>query len=76
MPNFPFPMTHPETASAPFEKALAMARKPEKMFCPECNDHMFSPMDKLSIHLYGKCLMHLEEGSVEEKNILTLIEAL
>ena len=54
------------------EESLKVARTPEKQFCSECQEFLFSPMDKLSIALYGKCSMHFEDDSHEEKNLITL----
>jgi len=61
---------------ADIEKALAEARKPGGLACPECQEELYSPMDKLSIYLHGKCVKHLEEGSTEEANLLKIIQAL
>jgi hypothetical protein len=58
------------------EASLARARNPEKMYCPQCLDEMFSPMDKLSIGLFGKCSMHLEDDSTEVTNLLRIAEAI
>lgn len=54
------------------EKSLEIARRPQSLYCGECDEEMFSPMDKLSISLYGKCSVHLEDDSFQEKNLLTL----
>lgn len=54
------------------QKALDRARTPEPMACPECNEQLFSPMDKLSLALYDKCAMHHDEGSLEEENLFKL----
>ena len=53
------------------EKAIEQAKKPETQNCAECGE-MYSPMDKLSILLYGKCSMHFEDGSHQEQNLLEL----
>lgn len=58
------------------EDALTVARTPKPQFCGECGEEMYSPMDKLSIALYGKCAMHHEDDSHQENNLLKLIEAL
>jgi len=58
------------------EKALKVARTPESQFCGECGEELFSPMDKLSISLYGKCSVHLEDDSHQEKNLLELSNAI
>ncbi len=56
------------------EKALKGARTPEPLGCGECGEMMYSPMDKLSIGLYGVCGMHLEDDSVQERNLLKITE--
>lgn len=58
------------------EESIKRAKFPKPLYCPRCNEDMFSPMDKLSLGLYGKCSVHLEEDSHEEKNLLTLSKAL
>ena len=58
------------------EEALKIARTPEPQFCGECGEKMFSPMDKLSIGLYGKCAVHFEENSIEENNLLKISETI
>lgn len=58
------------------EQALADARSPGTAFCGECGETLYSPMDKLSISLYGKCSMHFEDDSHQEKNLLEIITAL
>lgn len=58
------------------EKSLEVARRAGEMFCGECQESMFAPMDKLSISLFNKCSMHLEDDSVEQKNLLKISEAL
>ena len=59
-----------------YEKQIEEAKKPGATSCPVCGDMLYSPMDKLSILLYGKCPIHLEDGSHEENNLLKLAEAL
>lgn len=56
------------------EKALEESRKPGSVRCPICNEELFSPMDKLCIHLYGKCSIHLEDNSNEENNLFKIAE--
>ena len=58
------------------DEALEIARTPKPVGCGECGEMMFSPMDKLSIALYGKCSVHLEENSPQESNLLKISEAL
>ena len=58
------------------EQSLERAKQPEKMYCPECQNYLFSPMDKLSIGLFGKCSTHHEDDSTEETNLLRLAGAL
>jgi len=58
------------------EKALERARTPEPLGCGECNEMMFSPMDKLCISLYGKCAIHLTDDSIEEKNLLEIAQSI
>lgn len=58
------------------EQSLEAARIPSPMVCGECDEKLYSPMDKLSISLYGKCSVHFEEGSFQEKNLLTLSSAI
>lgn len=58
------------------EKALELARTPKPLVCDECGEELFSPMDKLSIGLYGKCSVHLKGGSKEENNLLKISEAI
>lgn len=56
------------------EKSLERARKPIPMNCPICGEECFSPADKLSIGLYGKCGLHIEENSHEERNFFKILE--
>ena len=58
------------------ERALELARIPEPIYCNVCNEKLYSPINKLSIGLYGKCTVHLEDDSHEERNLLKIIEAL
>lgn len=58
------------------EEAVEKARIPGKVFCQSCKEDLFSPMDKLSIFLYGECPVHLEEGGHKEKNLLKIAEIL
>ena len=58
------------------EQSLKRARNHEPMVCPECEEELFAPMDKLCVALYGKCQLHLEDDSIEEKNLLKICEAL
>lgn len=54
------------------EEAIKIAKTPKPQYCGECNEEMFSPMAKMSIALFGKCEIHLDE--VQEKNLFTLVE--
>ena len=55
------------------EQAIEIMKTPKKVYCPECQEDMFSPMDKLAIALYSKCTTHdLEEH--QENNLFTIIE--
>lgn len=57
------------------DTAIEQARKPGAFICPECDEKLFSLMDKLSICLYGKCLSHdLKEH--QEENIINIMEEL
>jgi len=56
--------------------AIKEAKIPGGMVCPICKDKLFSPMDKLSISLYGKCPIHLNEHSIEENNLFKIAEHL
>jgi len=58
------------------EEALKRARTPEPVYCGECDEELFSLMDKLCVSLYGKCSMHLEVDSKEETNLLQIIQAI
>lgn len=58
------------------EKSLELARRTEPLVCGECGEELYSPMDKLSIGLYGKCPIHLEDDSHQEKNLLELSKAI
>jgi len=58
------------------EEAIKKAKEPGSYICPICGDELFSLMDKLSINLYGKCIIHIEEDSYQEKNILSIMEAI
>lgn len=55
-------------------KAIEEAKKPGGVNCPKCGDKVFSPIDKLSIYLYGECVIHLKDDSSQVKNLLTLSE--
>ena len=37
------------------EQAIEIMKAPKQVYCPECQEELFSPMDKLSIALYDKC---------------------
>ena len=54
---------------------LFRARNPKSVICPVCNKELFSPMDKLSIALYGKCCTHIE-NETEQDNLFELSKAL
>lgn len=54
------------------EKALEQSREPGSVTCAKCGDELFSPVDKLSVYLYGKCLIHLNE--LQEGNLLKITE--
>ena len=54
------------------EEAITRAKEPECMFCSECGETLYSPMDKLSIGMYGKCPMHLQIS--QEENLFKIIE--
>jgi hypothetical protein len=55
------------------DKAIEMMKTPKQVYCPECQEELFSPIDKLAIALYGKCTSHdLEEH--QENNLFTIIE--
>lgn len=58
------------------EKAVEEAKIPGSLFCGECGEELYSPMDKLSIKLYGKCPLHLEDNSTEERNLLEISKLL
>ena len=38
-----------------FDEQIKQAKQPGKMTCPTCGEDLFSPMDKLSILMYGEC---------------------
>jgi len=55
------------------DEAIKIMKTPEKVYCPECQENLLAPMDRLSIALYGKCTTHdLEEH--QENNLFTIIE--
>jgi len=56
------------------EKALEIARTPGVLVCPTCGDGLYAPMDKLSIALYQKCGLHIDENSPQERNLFKLVE--
>jgi hypothetical protein len=56
------------------KKSLEKAKIPGKISCPNCGDELFSPIDKLSIYLYGECPIHLNE--TKEDNLLKISECL
>lgn len=58
------------------EEAIKIAKIPGSLFCGKCLEEMFSPMDKLSIALYGECSIHHEDDSHQQKNLLELSQAL
>jgi hypothetical protein len=58
------------------EEALKIAHTPTPVGCGECNELLYSLMDKLCITLYGKCSMHFESDSIEMNNLLKIAEAL
>ena len=57
-------------------KSIEIAKTPTPLYCEECHEVMYSPMDKLSIALYEKCTTHLEEDSLEEHNLLEVAKGL
>lgn len=69
---------HARTVSMKYtpEKAIKMAREPYARRCPECNEILFSPADKISIVLHGKCLEHLINESIEQKEVIRLTQFL
>lgn len=58
------------------DKAIEAAKTPGPITCPECQEELFSPMDKLSVGLYGKCSIHLTDDGYESRKLLTIAEAL
>ena len=58
------------------DAAIGRAKESSPRTCPECGELLYSPMDKLCIGLYEKCPVHLEDDSIEEKNLLKISEAL
>lgn len=60
------------------EEAIKKAKTPGPVRCPECNENMFSSMDKLSICLHNRCTLHLEEygrfGGDLVKELFEIIE--
>ena len=54
------------------QKIMDDARKPGKVTCPECQEELFSPMDKISIGLYGKCATHVSDD--ETDNLFAMAE--
>lgn len=54
------------------EQSILEAKKPGKVYCPECGEDLFSPMDKLSINLFGKCPMHIQQS--QEQNLFEIVE--
>ena len=54
------------------ETAIKAAKTPGPIRCPECNEQLYAPMDKLSIGLYNKCVDHLEAGGVDETNLMVI----
>ncbi len=58
------------------EEAIKRAKEPKPLNCGEGCGEMYSPMDKLSIGLYGKCAIHFEENSHQEKNLFRIVNDL
>lgn len=58
------------------EEAIKQAKIPGSIVCPECQEELFAPMDKLSIYLFGKCAIHLDDNSIEQRNLFKIAEAL
>lgn len=56
------------------EQAIEKANIPGEIVCPQCQEKLFSAMDKLSIALYGKCSLHIEDNGHQEKNLLKISE--
>lgn len=52
------------------EEAIKQAKTPGMATCPECGDTYASPMDKLSIAMYGKCSLHTQEH--QNNNLLEM----
>ena len=61
--------------SKDIQAIMDAARKPGKVNCPECGDELFSPMDKISIGLYGRCATHIEDQT-QVDNLFELVGAL
>jgi len=57
------------------KELIEEAKKPGAVYCPECDEELSSPMDKLSIGLYGKCSIHLEDDK-QIADLITLAEEL
>lgn len=54
------------------QKIMDEARTPGKVTCPECQEELFAPMDKISIGLYGKCSAHVSDS--ESENLFAMVE--
>ena len=63
-----------EAAKESIEEIIEKTKIPGSVRCPVCQDCLFSPVQKLSIGLYGKCSLHLEADGYEERNILKIVE--
>jgi len=56
------------------EQAIEIMKAPKQVYCPECQEELFSLMDKLSIALYDKCTTHdLQEH--QENNLFSIVES-
>lgn len=58
------------------EEAIKIAKTPKLQICPVCEEELYAPMDKLSIALYDKCSVHLEDNSHQANNLLKIAETL
>ena len=57
-----------------FEEQINQAKQPGQMTCPNCGEDLFSPIDKLSILIYGECSSCVD--GVKSDNLLKLSELL
>lgn len=50
------------------EKKDIILKAEHEVFCPQCNEKVFSPFDKLYVETYGICVDCEDEKLIEKKS--------